>query len=239
MQQQRLNQQQLTFALVARCDLSQSDAGNTLARWSTLYHERLRGIRQILNHHPTDASLTWPGVDHGDYMRSSQWLSNFALLQRHQLSFDAQVNPHQLIDLAHLASQFPEVPIVLNHIGCPRLTRLAQTADEQQQLRLWRDGMQALAQRRSVSVKLSQFPFVCSSFANEQRAQQFVSSLVADVLQWFSAERCMTGSNYPVDKADDAMPMQILDVVRHAVGDDERRLREVFHDSAVRFYRMS
>lgn len=31
------------------------------------------GIRMILNHHPEDASLTWPQVEHGDFFTSDKF----------------------------------------------------------------------------------------------------------------------------------------------------------------------
>lgn len=50
------------------------------------------GIRQILNHHPEDSSLTWPKVYSSNYLTNdSAFRHGFSLLQKYNLSFDLHV----------------------------------------------------------------------------------------------------------------------------------------------------
>ena len=40
---------------------------------------RTRGVRMILNHHPTDASLCWPQVERGDFWVQDAFIAGFVL----------------------------------------------------------------------------------------------------------------------------------------------------------------
>ncbi len=39
----------------------------------------MRGVRMILNHHPTDASLCWPQVERGDFWVQDAFIAGFVL----------------------------------------------------------------------------------------------------------------------------------------------------------------
>ncbi len=52
----------------------------------------MKGIRQIINHHPENPGLTWPKVHSGDYLTTDEtFRRGSALLQKYGLSFDLQV----------------------------------------------------------------------------------------------------------------------------------------------------
>ncbi len=53
----------------------------------------MKGIRQIINHHPENPGLTWPKVHSGDYLTTDEkFRRGYALLQKYGLSFDLQVS---------------------------------------------------------------------------------------------------------------------------------------------------
>jgi hypothetical protein len=77
------------------------------------------GIRQILNHHPTNPLLTWPKVlflfsgslltllqVSRDYLHDPTWRENFSLLAKYNFTFDFQGNPHQLLTAAEIFKVF-------------------------------------------------------------------------------------------------------------------------------------
>lgn len=80
--------------IIGYADLSKKNTEELLKSQSQL--TTTRGIRQILNHHPTNSKLIWPKVERSDYLTSEDWRSNYQLLQKYNLSFDLQINPHQL-----------------------------------------------------------------------------------------------------------------------------------------------
>ena len=55
------------------------------------------------------------------------------------LSFDCKLHSHQLPRAFDLAKSFPDVPMIMNHTGMP-------IERERGGLRLWKDGLAALAQ---------------------------------------------------------------------------------------------
>lgn len=82
------------IGIVGYADLSKKDVDSLLKSQSEL--KGMRGIRQILNHHPTNPNLTWPKVERPNYLTSEDWKSGYALLEKYNFSFDLQINPHQL-----------------------------------------------------------------------------------------------------------------------------------------------
>jgi predicted TIM-barrel fold metal-dependent hydrolase len=53
---------------------------------------QVKGIRQIINHHPENPGLTWPKVHSGDYLTTDEkFRHGYSLLQKYGLSFDLQV----------------------------------------------------------------------------------------------------------------------------------------------------
>lgn len=89
-----LTEENYPVANVAYADLSKKNVEDLLKAHSQL--KSIRGIRQILNHHPRNSSLTWPKVERADYMMSQDWKSGYQLLEKYGMNFDLQANPHQL-----------------------------------------------------------------------------------------------------------------------------------------------
>lgn len=108
------------------------------------------------------------------------------------MSFDLQVNPHQLKDAAAFIHDFPATPVIINHMGCPH-----PRAD----MAVWREGVQALARLPNTYMKLSMLPFAFGADWFRERAQcDAARAMARELIGVFGADRCMFGSNYPVDK---------------------------------------
>ena len=144
------------------------------------------GIRQILNHEPS-----WPrNRRRGDLLDQPAWRKGFAMLEDFSLSFDLQLNPHQLRKAARLLARHPGIPIVVGHLGSPTL------ADLQERNTVYREGLEALADLEQVYLKLSMLSYVDPDW----RRSGPVRDAVHQALELFGPERCMFASNYPVEK---------------------------------------
>jgi len=192
--------------IVGFADLSLGDAvAPVLEGHLALSPSRFRGIRY---------STTWDGSGalrneaparmllDGRFRRGFGWLKKF------DLSFDAWLYHPQLPELADLAGAFPDVTIILNHIGAPLgVGPYAGKRDEVYQV--WRGHMASLAEFPNIVVKLGGVGSVRSGYDWHQRQIKASSAELAEILRPyfevcidnFSAERCLFESNFPVEKA--------------------------------------
>jgi len=159
-------------------------------------------------------------------MDDPHWRRGFALLHRYRLSFDLQ-SPWWHFDAgAELARDFPDTSIIINHAGLPADRSEAGLAG-------WRAAMSKMAQWRNVSVKISglgQRGVAWTVAAN--------GPIVRDVIALFGVERCMFASNYPVDRLCASLATIFSGfraIVSNLPAADQRML---FHDNAVRIYRL-
>eukprot|EP00494_Astrolonche_serrata_P032805 UN33074 len=101
------------------------------------------GIRHILNYEPT-----WPKTPK-NWIKDDTWKKNYQLLEKYNLNFDCQANPHQLMDCAEFFAKHPKIPVIVNHLGTPK------NPDDEKEMKQWEDGMKALAKLKHVYVKIS------------------------------------------------------------------------------------
>jgi len=189
-----------------------------------MQHRGFRGIRFMLDYHPTDAKLRQ--TSRGDWMSDKNWLKGLALMGKYRLVFDLQVLPGQLEDAAKLAKSFPRVQFVLNHAGFP----LRGTTD----FDAWKKGLSLLAENKNVVCKLSGF------WQEKRNSIETIRPYVETTITIFGAERCMFASNFPVDKPNASM-FHIWSTYEEIV--DKMNLsasakRALFHDNAVKFYKL-
>ncbi len=169
-------------AIVARVDLTRDDAAEVLdghARFANL-----RGVRMMARRpDQIAAGVTGPAVFVDPMFRR-----NFALLGARGLTFDLQAPVPLMADAAALAVDFPATGIVLTHVGLP-LDR------SEQGMAAWRNGIAALAARPNVYCKLSGVPMTDHAWTEASLRPILLHAIGA-----FGADRCMVGSNFPVDK---------------------------------------
>ncbi|MCW2751546.1 MAG: hypothetical protein JWR83_2656 [Aeromicrobium sp.] len=170
-------------AIVAGCRLESDSARETLE--AHVASSRVTGIRQMLNWHE-QADLRSAIDPH--FLGDRNWRAGFGLLAEFDLSFDLSVYPHQLLDAARLAADFPGSVLVLNHGGL-----LATGSESERELR--RAGLGVLSRHENVLVKISGF-----GINNLQRNAEQHREWFHELLELFGTSRCMIGSDYPVDK---------------------------------------
>lgn len=228
--------ERLPFGIVAYVHLARdsAEAERRLDEHVETADGRLCGVRMILNHHPDNAALTWPQVEHGGFMRSPLFREGLALLEKYNLTFDLSCNPHQIEDAVAVFRDFPGVRVVINHLG------FIHDGEDQAHEALWRRGMHALAELPNMHIKLSMLWFARSGYHQDAAKEADVRSFVREVIDIFGPERCMFASNYPVDKFND---ISIRDLYRLFLNwtDDlsEDNRKALFHDTAMRAYNLA
>ena len=183
----------------------------------------MRGIRQILSWHRNPA---WSFNERADLMRDAAWRRGFGLLRRHGLSFDMMIYSGQLGDALDLARAFHDTQIVLNHTGSP-----ADRGDDA--IAAWRAGMSALAGAANVAVKISDLGAYDHNWTVDS-----VRPFILHTIDAFGTERCLFASDFPVaglHGGADAVYDSFKTVVADLAPGEQRAL---FHDNAVRLYRL-
>lgn len=167
-----------------------------------------------------------PAADFGPAggMTDRRWRDGFALLRRHGLRFDLQTPWWHLGEAAELARDFPDTQIILNHAGLP-------SDRSEQGLAAWRAAMTRAAGCPNIATKISGIGLPGVAWTADRNRE-----VVLAVIDAFGVERCMFGSNFPVDslcasfdKVYDGFDTITADF---SVGDRQR----LFHDNAVRIY---
>ena len=90
-------------AIVGYVDLTKEDAGDVLKRHLT--YPKFRGVRQIIGKLEKRPDLSFTNEN---LLLNKSWQKNFALLEKHNLSFDLQLYPEQMNESAEFLSDFPE-----------------------------------------------------------------------------------------------------------------------------------
>lgn len=206
--------------IVGYADLRKPDAGDLLDEH--MQYSNFRGIRQSMNFH-ADPAKTY--LTEAEVSRTPEWRRGFRELARRGLSFDLQLYYWQMKEFLELASDFPDVQIILNHTG--------MQVDGPEHFEDWRKGMKTLSQAPNVACKISGL-----GMGNWTWKVEEIRPYVEEALAAFGVERCMFASNFPVDKlfsTYDAMFNAFKEITEGYTGGERRQL---FHDNAQRFYRL-
>jgi predicted TIM-barrel fold metal-dependent hydrolase len=184
----------------------------------------MRGLRMQLHWHQNPQ---YRFAAEPDLARDRKLRKNVGRLADYGFSFDLQVFAGQMQGAAELAESCPKVPFILQHAGM-----LEDTSKAGRQF--WRAGMRALAGRPNVVCKLS----ALGTFIHKNDPDH-VASIVGETVKLFGAERCMFGSNFPVEKLWTSYP-QLIAAYRRALEPlGEAVSQSVLHDTAARVYRLS
>lgn len=169
--------------MVAYAHLTEGDVREQLDKLAS--YPLVRGVRQQLHWHRTPAFRFAPIPDQ---ITTDIFNRNFEYLKDYGFSFDLQLFPAQMVDGAHFVRQHPSTKFILVHAGM-----LADTSE--MAIQEWETGLRELAKFPNVFVKLSGLgTFI---HRNEPSHVEFV---VKRCVAIFGAERCMFGSNFPIEK---------------------------------------
>jgi Predicted metal-dependent hydrolase of the TIM-barrel fold len=207
-------------AIVGCADLFAVEAAGVIAA-ELAASPLLRGIRLQLHWHE-DERFRFASAP--DRMNDPVLRRNVARLADLGLVFELQVFSSQMADAARFVAALPRVTFVLLHAGM-----LESAAEEH--VAPWLAGLDLLAEQPNLTVKLSgQGTFV-------HRVDEELIELVARAsLERFGPERCMFGSNFPIEKLWTDYGT-LLGAWKNALGSQPEAVRrEVFSDTARRVY---
>jgi L-fuconolactonase len=230
--------------MIAYADLRRGD--NVLPVLQALIaasNGRLRGIRHGATWDDGAAaygrSFAPPGL-----LRDPVFQRGFSHLAPQGLSFDAWIFYHQLPDLNALLANFPDTTVVLDHCGgllgtSPHIDRVAV-------FETWKRNLEALARFPNLSVKIGGLGMLYLGWdfhlrdtppSSEELAQAW-RPYVEACIDTFGVERCMFESNFPMDKQSCSYSA-LWNAFKRIVADrSPKEKAALFHDNAVRTYRL-
>jgi predicted TIM-barrel fold metal-dependent hydrolase len=179
-------------------------------------HPRLKGIRRVLHTQPDEVG------------QGATFINNVAALSTYGLSFDLCVLARQLPIAINLVSKCPDVVFILDHCGVPQV--------KERNLDPWRSYIADIAQFPNVCCKISGLV----AYADPERwTAEDLRPFVEHAIASFGWDRLLFGSDWPVCtlSASYQQWVEALRAITQAAG--EVNQRKLFHDNAVRVYRLS
>jgi predicted TIM-barrel fold metal-dependent hydrolase len=209
-------------AIIGYADLMADDARHALDRLAK--YPLMRGIRMQLHWHTNEQ---YRFAKHPDLVDDPAFRRNFSALADYGFSFDLQVFADQMRGAARLAADFPGTIFILQHAGMLEDVSEAGRA-------AWRAGMQSLAAQPNVVSKTSGL----GTFIHRNDAAH-IAGIARETVALFGADRCLYGSNFPIEKLWTDYPA-LIEAHRAAISNlTPAEQRSILHDTAVRVYRLS
>jgi len=206
---------------------------------------RFRGIRCAVYWDP-DLSLNLglrPYAAQG-VLLDKTFRQGFRKLADRGLIYDAWQYEPQLPELCNLADAFPDTTMVVNHCGGPVGVNAYATSDRFER---WRRAICEVARRPNTQMKLSGLAAKRIGLGLENRTTPATAIELAAVwrpyveacIEAFGAQRCIWGSNYPVEASlcDYGTLIDAYKLATGACSDAEKEA--IFSGNATRTYSLS
>jgi predicted TIM-barrel fold metal-dependent hydrolase len=172
---------------------------------------QLRGVRDM-----TTMGSIGPDLDGG-----------LVTLERHGLSWEAACTWEEMDEVRDLARSHPNLSIVLGHAGFP-----AERTDEY--FAHWSRALRSAAAEPNIACKVSGL-----GMSDHRWTAQSWQPWIQTCLEAFGAERCMFGSNWPLDRIY-ASYDAVLSAVADCVSDlSASEWNAFWYDTAARFYHLN
>jgi len=211
---------------------------------------RFRGIRDKLAYHPDRG--VWKWARSPTLVRDSAWRAGYRMLGERGHSFDAWMYHHQLLDFIDLVREIPETPVVLCHLATPvglagDYGGLGSTAAEREKIAgQWKDSLSRLAEVPHVRFKIGGLLMPIVGFGvghqpttmSKDEFVDRVGPLVTWALDTFGIQRCMFGSNFPMDKVSISYQTLVAGLDELLANRTEEEKQLFFNGVARDFYRI-
>lgn len=179
-------------------------------------HPAFVGIRHITQDEPDD-----------DFIMRDDVRRGLKVLEKHAVPFDLLFYVKHLKHAAPLAREFPNLPLVIDHLAKPRIRE--QVTDD------WINNFRAASRLPNVYCKLSG---MVTEADWETWKPANLRPYVETALEAFTPQRCMFGSDWPVcDLA--ASYEEVFEALQEIVGPlSEAENRAIFSETAQQFYKL-
>ena len=215
-------------AISAFCDMRQATRRRDLAR-PAAFPLCLRAIRPIQMHHLREPALkpASPPADDtavAEVGRSPNVRPDLRRLRASSSS--CRSSAHQADAALRLVDACPGVIFVLQHAAMPE-------DPSEPGMRRWRQALEALASRRSVHAKLSGI----GTFLR-RNDPPLISRVLDETVSAFGADRCLFGSNFPIEKMWTSYGALLSAWRDAAAGLPDEDRDAIFSQTASRLYRL-
>ena len=205
----------LVAAVIARRPGSEGFA-EFLAR----YHDQpaIKGLRRVLHGADTPPS----------HCLDKRFVDDIRLLGKAGLSFDLCMRPAELGDAARLIDACPDTSFILDHCG--------NASVRAKDLSGWKAEIGRIAERKNVVCKVSG---IVASAAPGPWTADDLAPIVNHVMDEFGPDRVVFGGDWPVCTLA-ATFLQWVNALQAIVANrSHAEQKKLFHDNAVRVYRLS
>ena len=186
-------------------------------------YKNTRGIRYLLNFDPENKINCFA---HKEALTDSIFKSNYALLEKYNLSFDMHLWWTQYVHANNLIKSYPNTLNIINHAGTPRKR-------DSEYLSNWRNGLKLLAENSNTVIKISGL-----GMFDQQWTTESIRPLVMDCIEIFGVDRSFFSTNFPVDKLFSSYK-KVWDAYFEITNDfslDEKE--KLFFKNAEKYYRI-
>jgi predicted TIM-barrel fold metal-dependent hydrolase len=195
--------------IVGYADLTAPDVGELLERHAQF--PNFRGIRDLRE---------------DDYFANPEWQRGYAQLERFGLVSSQPAEVEMMPDALEVAQRFPAITLCLEHTGYPR-------ARDDGAFERWRAAIGAVASAPNTAIKISGLGMFDSEWTVES-----IRPYVLGCVEAFGVERCMFGTNWPVDRLFSSYG-DVLDAYAELVADfTDAEQRALFGENANRIFRL-
>ena len=193
------------------------EVGNCVATFvEKLAEESLvKGIRRLIQGESVDFCI------------QPNFIDGVKTLSRHRLSFDLCIYHPQLANAIRLVEQCPDVQFILDHIGKPDI--------KNQLFEPWKQEIKVLADFPNVHCKISG---VVTEADHENWSLDNIQPYIDHVISCFGFDRVIYGSDWPVSTLATDYKRWVETLQETVAGCSPEELRKLFHDNAIRFYRL-
>ena len=235
----------INAAIASHADLTLGESvAEVLEAHIELGKGRFRGIRHGTSHDPSPIIPAYRDQGSG-VMMTPKFREGFAQLRRLDLTFDAWLFHPQLGELADLARSFPDVTIILDHIGAP-LGIGPYEGRRSEVMEIWKRSIAEVAQNENVFVKVGGcgMPNYGNGWHERDTPPGSVELAEATapyylyIIEQFGVDRCMFESNFPVDKASYSYNVMWNSFKRIVADFSDSEKAALFHDTATKAYRI-
>jgi L-fuconolactonase len=199
--------------------ISGRPASEGFAKYLAPYRNKapIKGVRQVLHGEGTPKG----------YCLDPKFVRGIRLLGEYGMSFDLCMRPEELLDAAKLIDACPDTAFILDHCGNARVPDKDRTQ--------WQKDIAEVAKRQNVVCKVSG---IVASAKDTKWTADDLAPIVTHTLSVFGPNRVMFGGDWPVCTLA-ASFRQWVEALKSIVSsrplDEQRKL---FHDNAVRVYRL-